>query len=203
MIVSFDVASFVAALDRERKRRQLTWANVAKEATVSPSTLTRCRQGKRPDVDSMAKLVTWAGVRADDFIRGSMSGPQGTSSSILDWPGWLRQMVSTDHGFREVCDILDAAHEAKDVLRKAGYGVTGRNLLLTARDVAGERQAEIETALDLLRRMGIVAPSDSMLDRILGRKLKVHPSDGDWREDRDAALERAFGPTEREDDESN
>jgi hypothetical protein len=35
---------------------------------VSPSTLTRLAQGRRPDVDSLAALVDWAGLRADDFV---------------------------------------------------------------------------------------------------------------------------------------
>jgi len=27
-------------------------------------------QGRRPDVDSLAALVTWSGLNADDFMRG-------------------------------------------------------------------------------------------------------------------------------------
>jgi hypothetical protein len=41
---------------------------VVEQAQVSPSTLTRLAQGKRPDVDSLAALVDWAGFRADDFV---------------------------------------------------------------------------------------------------------------------------------------
>ena len=65
---SFDAAAFFAALDAERQSRQLNWKQVAAKASVSPSTLTRLAQGKRPDVDSLAALVDWAGLRADDFV---------------------------------------------------------------------------------------------------------------------------------------
>jgi transcriptional regulator with XRE-family HTH domain len=64
----FDAGSFYEALDHERVRRNLLWKDVAKQARVSPSTLTRLAQGRRPDVDSLAALVDWAGLRADDFV---------------------------------------------------------------------------------------------------------------------------------------
>ncbi len=65
---SFDAAAFFAALDAERQARGLLWKHVAEQAKVSQSTLTRLAQGKRPDVDSLAALVDWAGLRADDFV---------------------------------------------------------------------------------------------------------------------------------------
>lgn len=65
---SFDAARFFIALDVVREDRSLNWRHVAIEASVSPSTLTRLGQGKRPDVDSLAALVDWAGISADDFV---------------------------------------------------------------------------------------------------------------------------------------
>jgi transcriptional regulator with XRE-family HTH domain len=65
---SFDAASFFRALDAERQARRMTWKQVAGEARVSQSTLTRLAQGRRPDVDSLAVLVDWAGLKADDFV---------------------------------------------------------------------------------------------------------------------------------------
>jgi transcriptional regulator with XRE-family HTH domain len=64
---SFDATGFYAALDAVRRGRSLNWRQVATEAKVSPSTLTRLAQ-KRPDVDSLAALVDWAGLKADDFV---------------------------------------------------------------------------------------------------------------------------------------
>ena len=65
---SFDEAGFFAALDSVRLGRSLNWKQVAAAAKLSPSTLTRLAQGKRPDVDSLAALVDWAGLNADDFV---------------------------------------------------------------------------------------------------------------------------------------
>ncbi|MEJ7786646.1 MAG: hypothetical protein WKF96_17735 [Solirubrobacteraceae bacterium] len=65
---SFDNEAFFAALDLQRTSRSITWKKVADEANVSASTLTRIAQGRRPDVDSFAALVAWAGLEAQHFI---------------------------------------------------------------------------------------------------------------------------------------
>lgn len=65
----FDVEAFYAALDGQRQSKRITWKQVAKESGVSASTLTRIAQGRRPDVDSMAALLAWSGLKADSFIR--------------------------------------------------------------------------------------------------------------------------------------
>jgi transcriptional regulator with XRE-family HTH domain len=57
---SFDSAAFYGALDAARRARNLTWKDLAAQASVSASTLTRIGQGKRPDVDSLAALCHWA-----------------------------------------------------------------------------------------------------------------------------------------------
>lgn len=69
----FDAEGFFAALDAERDARRKNWKQVASEAKVSASTLTRMGQGKRPDVDSMAKLASWSGLEVDRFVRGQQS----------------------------------------------------------------------------------------------------------------------------------
>ena len=65
---SFDAHAFFNSLDSVRSERNVTWKQVAQEAGISPSTLTRLAQGKRPDVDSLASLVDWANLSADDFV---------------------------------------------------------------------------------------------------------------------------------------
>jgi len=65
----FDAVAFHTALDRTRQERGLLWKDVAQQAGVSASTLTRLAQGRRPDVDGLAALVTWANLSADDFVR--------------------------------------------------------------------------------------------------------------------------------------
>lgn len=81
----FDNEAFFAALNSTRESRDLTWKQLASEAGVSASTLTRVGQGKRPDVDSFAALVAWAGLTPDDFIAGAKreSDPLAEISVLL------------------------------------------------------------------------------------------------------------------------
>ena len=65
----FDAEGFYAALDAERRTRRLTWKEVAGESGASASTLTRMAQGRRPDLERLAKLCAWSGLSADHFIR--------------------------------------------------------------------------------------------------------------------------------------
>jgi transcriptional regulator with XRE-family HTH domain len=64
----FDGEAFFAALDAVRVARRLTWKKVAEQAEVPASTLTRMSQGRRPDVDSLAALCAWSGLKMADFI---------------------------------------------------------------------------------------------------------------------------------------
>ncbi len=74
----FDSNAFYEALDSTRQARNLNWKQVAAQSGVSASTLTRMAQGKRPDVDGLAALVSWSGLRSDDFVRsrGQETGPE-------------------------------------------------------------------------------------------------------------------------------
>ena len=65
----FDNEGFYDALSATRQARKLSWKQVATESGVSASTLTRMAQGKRPDVDGLAALLSWSGLKADDFVR--------------------------------------------------------------------------------------------------------------------------------------
>lgn len=64
----FDTEAFFAALDGQREARGKTWKEVAAESGVSASTLTRMAQGKRPDVDGLGALLSWSGLKAEDFL---------------------------------------------------------------------------------------------------------------------------------------
>jgi len=66
---TFDAEGFYEALDATRRSKDLNWREVADEAGVSASTLTRMAQGKRPDVDGLAALVAWSGLEADRFVK--------------------------------------------------------------------------------------------------------------------------------------
>ena len=105
----FDAEAFYAALDAERRSRRYTWKQVAEEAQVSASTLTRMAQGRRPDVDSLAALVTWAGLNADNFVGHDRPAPE---------PGTLT-MISTY--LKGDPQLTPEAAEALDQLVKATY----------------------------------------------------------------------------------
>jgi len=66
----FDGDHFFTALDGVRVSKGLTWKRVAEQATVPASTLTRMSQGRKPDVDTLAALCTWSGLKAETFMMG-------------------------------------------------------------------------------------------------------------------------------------
>lgn len=69
----FNSDAFYAALNSVRLSRQLNWKEVAEEAGVAASTLTRMGQGKKPDVNGLAALLKWSHLKAETFIRGGAS----------------------------------------------------------------------------------------------------------------------------------
>ena len=74
MSQTFDNEKFYAALNAVRLSRQMTWKDVAGESEVNASTLTRIGQGSNPDADSLAALLTWSKLKAEDFIEGAGIG---------------------------------------------------------------------------------------------------------------------------------
>ncbi len=99
---SFDAEAFYSALDAERRSRQQTWKRVAEEAQVSASTLTRMAQGRRPDVDSLAALVTWSGLSADTFVRDDQGKPEPGGLAMIS-----TYLKSDPHLTPEAADALD------------------------------------------------------------------------------------------------
>ena len=105
----FDAAGFYRALDAVRGARSLNWKLVAEQSGVSASTLTRLAQGRRPDVDSLAALVAWAGLSADHFVN---AGPSATTPEpIGQIASFLRQDPRlTDEGRDAMMQIIVAAY---------------------------------------------------------------------------------------------
>ena len=106
---AFDADAFFETLDGERRSRRLTWKRVAAEAKVSASTLTRLGQGRRPDVDSFARLVAWGGFDADRFV----TAPKGRSTGgfLTNLPTYLRSDPNLD----------EKAVQALETIIKAAY----------------------------------------------------------------------------------
>lgn len=65
---SIDVNKLYEALDVRREAEGWSWRQLAGEIGVSPSLLSRLRNGLKPDIDSFATLVRWVGASADEFL---------------------------------------------------------------------------------------------------------------------------------------
>lgn len=78
-----DVRALYLTLDSERDQRHISWRQLAHEAGVGPSTLSRMAQGNRPDVDSFVALVQWLGMPAEQFMRGSPDDDAADHSATL------------------------------------------------------------------------------------------------------------------------
>ena len=78
----FDVSVLHAAVDSERRARRLAWKDVAIESGISASTLTRLSQGRQPDVNSLAALVSWLGMSADHFMGNRPTDEFGSASPL-------------------------------------------------------------------------------------------------------------------------
>lgn len=62
-----DVAGLHVAIYAHAHREHLTAKQVAEQVGVSESTLTRIKQGKRPDADALVTLLVWLGRDLGDF----------------------------------------------------------------------------------------------------------------------------------------
>lgn len=106
---SFDADAFYETVDAVRRDRELNWKEVAGQAKVSQSTLTRLGQGKRPDVDSFARLVSWGGFAADQFVAGPRTATTGGFLTSL--PTALRSDPNLDEkGVQALETIIKAAY---------------------------------------------------------------------------------------------
>jgi len=106
----FDATGFYQALDATRQAKQITWKRVAGESGVSASTLTRMAQGKRPDVDGLAALCAWSGLKADGFVRVDGVRPDAEPLAMIST--YLRSDPNLDEkGAAFLEDVIKAAYE--------------------------------------------------------------------------------------------
>lgn len=63
-----DTGRLYAALDAERESRGLSWRQLAAEAGVSASLVSRMGNGHRPDLDGFIALVQWLRLPAETFM---------------------------------------------------------------------------------------------------------------------------------------
>ena len=106
----FDGDRFYLALKATVETRQKTWRQVASETGVSPSTLARMSQGRRPDAASLAALSAWAGLNPSDFVSATYKEP--AREAITQISSLLRNEPLLDAQSAEALDaIVRAAYE--------------------------------------------------------------------------------------------
>jgi transcriptional regulator with XRE-family HTH domain len=107
---AFDADAFFETVDGERLSRGLNWKQVASEAKVSQSTLTRVGQDRRPDVDSFARLIAWGGLDADQFVISPKM--QQAGGFLTNLPTYLRSDPNLDDkGVHALETIIRAAYD--------------------------------------------------------------------------------------------
>src|SRR5262249_846448 len=104
-----DVDALYAALDAKRQKEGLSWRELAGSLEISPSTLTRMAQGRRPDVDAFATLLRWLGMSADAFMRSTKKKEEVNAVAMIS--SYLRADRNIDAKDAEALeDILKAAY---------------------------------------------------------------------------------------------
>ena len=112
----FDNQGFYTALDRTRQAKNLNWKEVAAQSGVSASTLTRMAQGKRPDVDGLAALASWAKLSTDDYVRSRAQG--GTPEPLAMISTYLRSDKNlTAEAAAALDEVVKATYERLRTLK--------------------------------------------------------------------------------------
>jgi|SRR5271157_4197051 len=107
---TIDIEAFYAALDAKRQQERLSWRELAHSLEISPSTLTRMAQGRRPDVDTFATLLRWLGMNADAFMRPT-SKQKEEANPVAMISSYLRADRNLDPKDAEALeDIIKAAY---------------------------------------------------------------------------------------------
>jgi len=112
----FNAELFYQALDEARKRRGLQWRQVAKEAGISASTLTRMSQGSRPDVDGLTALLKWSDLKIDPYID---KPPEKQPDAYINTAvSYLRADPTLDHKQAEaLAALIRSAWDASPKIR--------------------------------------------------------------------------------------
>jgi len=117
----FDAEGFYEALARVVEARKVRWRHVSKETGVTPSTLTRMGQGRRPDAASLAALSAWAGLNPADFVATPRKYPPRSTDGVHASPliaiaGLLRADAHLQPAAAKA--LADIIHIAYDKLKR-------------------------------------------------------------------------------------
>ena len=83
MAIGFDEAAFFRAVDYRRQAEGLSWRELARRLELTPSTFSRLSQGRRPDVETFLRLLSWLGMPAEAFMQGGPGRERGSRDSAL------------------------------------------------------------------------------------------------------------------------
>lgn len=108
---TIDVDALYAALDAKRQKTDYSWRELARRLEISPSTLTRMAQGRRPDLDAFASLLRWLGMSADAFMRPSKAKQKEAVNTVAMISSFLRADRNIEPEDAEALeDIIKAAY---------------------------------------------------------------------------------------------
>lgn len=116
----FDASGFYSALERAVRARKVTWKEVGAETGVSPTTLTRMGQGRRPDAASLAALSAWAGINPANYVPSSVRRPTGDQTLEKVALLFRQDAQLSDDARQKLEHIVESAYNAlKDVPSEA------------------------------------------------------------------------------------
>jgi hypothetical protein len=67
----WDLNQLHAALDRQRRERDLTWPQLAQQLGCTPSRLTNLRTARMADLDLTMRITQWLGRPAAEFVHAA------------------------------------------------------------------------------------------------------------------------------------
>ena len=111
--MSFDQIRFYEALEQKRTWANLSWRELARRLSLSPSTFSRLAQGRRPDVDTFVKLLAWMERPASDFTLGE-GASEWLSQPPQDTVREISQSLQQDSSLSR-----DDAKALEDIVRVA------------------------------------------------------------------------------------
>lgn len=81
--IRIDLSELHASLDRARRRRDMTWQQVATEIGCGQSTIARLARGHRPDTQTFLTFTTWLQMPAEAFIELLSPAHRQTQPDLL------------------------------------------------------------------------------------------------------------------------